>query len=264
MQQQINKDFKLNPAALGFKANNNGLIGKGPNTSTKAPKSFANELLKTSQELHDREEISFEQEEITNEAFAENQNPKAHKTIKTTSSFGAAIQKEIIDQQEKDHLKDHQENIKEAFKSEENYESMQDAYQSQEKYQQDENVKAAASQEGHKQITNAVREGNVAPQEARQDNGNDRKKQLANWEDMAPKIMEDPTNKAIRIDIPGLVDIETLIVRMKNGQVSVQAVGEKDTMAKLQASENLLGNKLREKNIQLASLQAFDAGLVKR
>ncbi len=127
-----------------------------------------------------------------------------------------------------------------------------------------ETVKATSLQAHQAEVHDAAREGNVAEREARQHNGNDRKKQLANWEDLAPRITEDIKNRAVRIDIPGLNDIETLIVRMQQGQVSVQAVGDNKVMQSLQGREAELKSRLASKNIQLASFQAFDARRVNK
>ena len=118
---------------------------------------------------------------------------------------------------------------------------------------------ANASQEhNQKQATEAVREGNVEQQQAQQEQANDRKQQLANWDELAPRIIEDPLNRAVRIDIPGVVDVETLIVRMKQNSVSIQAVGSKSAMDSLQARESELSQKLRSHNVTLGQLQAFD------
>ncbi len=122
-----------------------------------------------------------------------------------------------------------------------------------------ETVRATNVQAHQAEVHDAVREGNVAEREAQQHNGNDRKKQLANWEDLAPRITEDIKNRAVRIDIPGLNDIETLIVRMQKNQVTVQVVGDGKVMDALQSREAELKSRLASKNIQLADFQAFDA-----
>lgn len=133
------------------------------------------------------------------------------------------------------------------------------------KYTQSETIKAAVMQENQKTVTNAVKEGNVAQQEARHyEDGNSRKKQLANWEEFTPRITEDTLNKAVRIDIPGLADLQTLIVRMKQGSVTIQAVGSRDTMERLKASQPQIAGKLQEKNVKLATLQVFDSSAVKK
>ena len=79
----------------------------------------------------------------------------------------------------------------------------------------------------------------------------------------APKVVEDPVNKAVRIDIPGMNDIETLIVRMNRGAVGIQVVGSKDAMGRLMSGESELAKKLREHNIVLDSLKAFDGDVLR-
>jgi len=130
------------------------------------------------------------------------------------------------------------------------------------KYSKSETTMAAAAQENNKVLTEAYREGNVAQEQTAHHDSNDRKKQLAKWEELAPRIIEDPKNRAVRIDIPGLNDVETLIVRMKQDSVHVQIVGDKSTMERLQSSESELSRKLRDHNVKLASLQAFDSASV--
>ena len=125
-----------------------------------------------------------------------------------------------------------------------------------------ETVKATITQAHQPEQHDAVREGNVGEREARHQESNDRKKQLANWEELAPRITEDIKNRAVRIDIPGLGDIETLIVRMQKNQVLIQAVGNHSAMKSLQGREAELKAKLASKNIYMGSLQAFDANKV--
>jgi predicted transposase YbfD/YdcC len=128
-----------------------------------------------------------------------------------------------------------------------------------------ETLMATAVQDHQKTITEAVKEGNVAERESsNHQDANDRKRQLANWQDLAPRIIEDTKNRALRIDIPGIYDIETLIVRMTNANVSVQAVGSKDAMSLLQAREAELRTRLNAKNVGLTKLQVFDSEMVKR
>ena len=66
-----------------------------------------------------------------------------------------------------------------------------------------EQVKAHAMQE--KVATEAAQEGNVGERESQSDPEKERKKQLNNWELLAPRVIEDTKNRAIRLDIPGLM-----------------------------------------------------------
>ncbi len=139
--------------------------------------------------------------------------------------------------------------------------SLHSNHKLEEQLSESEAVKATLAQ-AH-QVDNAVKEGNVGEREAHHQHGNDRRKQLQNWEELAPSITEDIKNRAVRIDIPGLIDIETLIVRMQKNQVLVQAVGKDSVMEALQGREAELKSRLASKNIKLSSLQAFDAKKVK-
>lgn len=128
------------------------------------------------------------------------------------------------------------------------------------KYTSSESTMATTAQSNHKVVTNAVKEGNVSEQQARQQHneGNDRKKQLANWQEMAPRIIEDIKNRAVRIDIPGVYDLQTLIVRMQQNQVVIQAVGSESAMTALKDREGELKSRLGKKNITVAQLDTFD------
>lgn len=155
--------------------------------------------------------------------------------------------------------------IREIKKTHEAEEGIKDAEEVSSKYQTNETVKASVSQENQKAIVNAVREGNVAQQESQnQNDGNERKRQLANWEDLAPRVTEDTVNRAVRIDIPGLNDIETIIVRMKRDAVSMQVVGSKDAMERLHLNQAELVRNLKDKNVKMASLQVFDGDIVRK
>ncbi len=144
-----------------------------------------------------------------------------------------------------------------------NEESTKDAEEIASKFSKSETTVADVGQLNHKQVTEAIREGNVAQQDSPNNDSGSRRKQLENWEDLAPKVVEDPVNKAVRIDIPGINDIETLIVRMNRGAVGIQVVGSKDAMGRLMSGESELAKKLREHNIVLDSLKAFDGNVLR-
>lgn len=148
----------------------------------------------------------------------------------------------------------------EAAKRQGQDESKRSAEDLQNKFSSNESSVANAGQENQKHITDAVREGNVGEQQQQaQDSSDERKEQLANWEDLAPKVIEDPKNRAVRIDIPGLAEVETIIVRMNGNKVSIQTVGDGKTMQKLQAREQELVSKLSAHNISLDTLKTFDS-----
>jgi len=152
----------------------------------------------------------------------------------------------------------------EALKRQSSQESLQEAQEVQNKFSTDETTMATASQENQKQITDAIKEGNAAEQEQAQSQDEQRNQQLANWEDLAPRLVEDAKNRAVRIDIPGLPQLETLIVKMQGSAVTIQAVGDKKIMQKLQAYQGQLGSKLSSKDIALADLKTFDRELLNK
>lgn len=143
-------------------------------------------------------------------------------------------------------------------------EAMMDAEETSSKFHHSETLAADVGQLNHKQVTEAIREGNVAQQDSPNNDSGSRRKQLENWEDLAPKVIEDPVNKAVRIDIPGINDIETLIVRMNRGAVGIQVIGSKDAMGRLIGGESELAKKLRDHNIVLDSLKAFDGNALRQ
>jgi len=261
----VQKGFIANQ--MNFKAsgpqnlNANSLISNS-STKTQNKLSFANEFIKVQHEAKtQRDNQSFNQQ-LDNqnfnpkEATTKNQNPvSSNFSSGFANQFEQSIQKDLKQVRDKEASKETQKNI---FREESN----KDSHELHAKYNSSEATMANAVQEHHKQATEAVREGNVAEQQAAYDHSKERKRQLANWEDLAPRIIEDPKNRAVRIDIPGLADLETIIVRIKQGEVSIQTVGEKYTMEKLQSNQAALSKKLREHNIQLGTLQTFDSALV--
>ena len=126
-------------------------------------------------------------------------------------------------------------------------------------YSSDESTKAAVAQENSQAITEGVKEGNVAQQEQRQSEDGQRKQQLANWELLAPRLIEDSKNRAIRLDIPDVHDIQTVIVRMGQSGVDIQAVGSADMVDGFANRAGLLRGALAKKNIKLGAVRAFDA-----
>ncbi len=256
-----------NPTHLkaGIKVNAHAPIKTGPqNLKANQQLSFANQLTKLKQDAaqeRTNQEFTateFNPAEITNSAFQkqEDSSPtkKSHSSIYQHKGNDKVSEEEILKS-----LRQRESNREQAEYSESSDPSYADINQ---ELTSSEDVKAALAQAHQAEIHDAAREGNVAEREPREQNGNSRKKQLANWEDLAPRITEDAKNRAVRIDIPGLNDLETLIVRMQKNQVSIQAVGRGSVMSSLQSREAELKSRLASKSIQLASLQAFDANTV--
>ena len=70
--------------------------------------------------------------------------------------------------------------------------------------------------------------------------------------------LEDTKNKAVRVDIPGLKDIQTVIVRMNQNKVQIQAVGSGET-AKLFENQGMIKALLARRNVAVDKIQVFDA-----
>ena len=256
VQNQMN--FKANgPQGL----NANSLISS-TRTKPQGKLSFANEFVKVQEAASEARNAKhvINQEPVLNESTKPNSSPRV------TQSLSAALGENLSAEAQAELKKlDNQELQKEIQKIAKHEKSTKDSHELSSKLHSSETTMASAVQDHQSkqhQATEAIREGNVDAQQAAYDHAQERKRQLANWEDLAPRIIEDPKNRAVRIDIPGLVDLETIIVRIKQGEVSIQTVGEKKVMERLQASEASLGKKLREHNIQLGTLQTFDASVV--
>ncbi len=172
------------------------------------------------------------------------------------------IESQVLDtklsEQMQDKLKDLRDSdqVKEQLQARSSEEAARTSEELTAKYSSTETQVAQVAQVNEKQITEAMQQGNV--DQNQQQDANDRGTQLENWDELAPRIVEDAVNQAVRLDIPGLKDIETLIVRMNGGKVSIQAVGSDKTMAALQSQEAILAGVLAQHNVSLGSLQAID------
>ena len=81
---------------------------------------------------------------------------------------------------------------------------------------------------------------------------------MAQWEILAPRLMEDGKNKAIRLDIPDVEDVKTVIVRMRGNNVDIQAIGSKDLVSIFKTKEGILRSILAKKNVRMGETQIFD------
>lgn len=223
-------------------------------------KSFANEFVAVRQELAQaRTAPNPTLVEQTQVAKPTSQSPTETQAQTVMPGFSQSIAQDVKTQMRKQELE------REVSKVQRSEESLEDAHELSNKFNSSEAVSAQVGQVNHKQVTEALREGNLAEQEANyQDSSNERKRQLANWEELAPSIIEDPNNRAVRIDIPGINDLETLIVKMNHGKVGIQLVGSKDAMNQLMASEAELASKLSKHKIALEKFQAFDGDMLRK
>jgi ribosomal protein S17E len=241
----------------------NAFIAKGPNKV-----SFAKEMsnLQNANELIKSENLDPAlNQNITQEALTPEQEVSKFKSVLSQALANKGMDFDSLAPEVKEKLALMQDAVKqEAVKRQGQDESNRNAEDLKNKFSTNETTAANVSQENQKQITDAVREGNVAQQEQAQDKSDQRKQQLANWEDLAPRVVEDPKNRAVRIDIPGLPEIETIIVRMNGNKVSIQTVGEGKIMDRLQSREQELVSKLSSHNISLDSLKTFDSAALNK
>lgn len=118
---------------------------------------------------------------------------------------------------------------------------------------------AQAAQDKQEQVNQAA--GNAQKQQE-QSAEEQRKQQLANWEILAPRILEDGKNKAIRLDIPDVEDIKTIIVKMRGNSVDIQAIGSKDLVKIFKTKEGILRSTLAKKNLKMGSARVLDAAAI--
>jgi hypothetical protein len=260
MQQGVNNNQVISDKT---KLNANALMAKGPQNKA----SFASELqsMQNANALMQEEAVQNEALAKTFSSLADAQDPEKFKAVLKDALAQQGIDLENLSPEMKEKLALMQDAVKqEALKRQSSQESLQEAQEVQNKFSTDETTMATASQENQKQITDAIKEGNAAEQEQAQSQDEQRNQQLANWEDLAPRLVEDAKNRAVRIDIPGLPQLETLIVKMQGSAVTIQAVGDKKIMQKLQAYQGQLGSKLSSKDIALADLKTFDRELLNK
>lgn len=192
------------------------------------------------------------------------QDPKSKIKQEVVSSTNATLKKAVVNPEQKI-ATGAQEAIKEQQKQTLQSAEAQDAEDLAGKHKTSEAAMADASQANQKQVNDAIKEGNVDEQRAREEEANSRKQQLANWQELAPTIVEDIKNRAVRIDIPGLTDVETLIVRMKSANaVDIQAVGSKAAMDMLRNAKGALGARFAKHGMKVNDLKTFFSGDVNK
>jgi hypothetical protein len=254
-KQQLGSGVNANVASHG-KFLNNGVQSK----------SFAQEmaaLLADGQEIPNELKAKMEEmgisDQINNEPNALGKRTNTSKATMRSSEALTGIEENLNKAQaDKENLR--QEDVRKAFNQSRAEEHEERA--SEEKkhyYSSNEATIATAAQENSKAITEAAREGNVGQQEQRQSEDGNRQQQLANWELLAPRLIEDSVNRAIRLDIPDVEDIQTVIVRMGQSGVTIQAIGSEDMVNSFSTREGILRNALAKKNVRLDSVTAFDA-----
>lgn len=254
-RQQLGSGVNANVASHG-KFLNNGVQSK----------SFAQEmaaLLANGQEIPDELKAKMDEMALSDQITSEpnTQGKKTNNSRATMKSHEALTDLEDNlnkAQADKENLR--QEDVRKAFNQSRAEEQAERVSEEKKHYYSSNEAKiATAAQENSKSITEAAREGNVAPQEQRQSEDGSRQQQLANWELLAPRLIEDSTNRAIRLDIPDVEDIQTVIVRMGQSGVTIQAIGSEDMVNSFSTREGVLRSALAKKNVKLDSVTAFDA-----
>jgi len=255
-KQQLGSGVNANVASHGKFLNNGGQA-----------KSFAQEmaaLLADGQEIPDELKAKMEEMNISDQIINKESNApgKKNNPSRTTMRSSEALTgaEENLNKAQTDKEKLRQEDVQKAFKQSrsEDY-AERTSEEKKHYYSSNEATMATAAQENSKAITEAAREGNVGQQEQRQSEDSGRQQQLANWELLAPRLIEDSANRAIRLDIPDVEDIQTVIVRMGQSGVTIQAIGSEDMVNSFSTREGVLRSALAKKNVKLDSISAFDA-----
>jgi len=113
---------------------------------------------------------------------------------------------------------------------------------------------ATVGQVNSKQVEEEI--ARQTKQDAIVDDANNRKKQLSQWHSLAPRIMEDVKLKAVRVDIPGVEDLHTLIVKsVGTKNVRIDVVGSDATMKLIKAKQADLQRRLGKHDINLTDLR---------
>jgi len=265
-KQDGGSSLAQNKPQAGFGAGNGMLShGKFLNNGGVQAKSFAQEmaaLANSGQELPEEVKSQLKQmNQDGSEGLDQNQllgkTNRGHNHAQQ-NGFGGA--EELLNKAQADKESLRQEDVRKSFESSRSKDNEERV--SEEKrhyYSSNESTMASVAQENSKTITEAAREGNVGQQEQRQSEDGQRQQQLANWELLAPRLIEDSKNRAIRLDIPDVEDIQTIIVRAGDSGVDIQAVGSESMVSGLASREGMLKAALSKKNVRLGSLKAFDA-----
>ena len=81
---------------------------------------------------------------------------------------------------------------------------------------------------------------------------------LARWEKFTPQVTEDITNMSVRIDIPLLNDVQSLVLRMHpDRSVSASLLGSKGMEDLIRQNKDKLDRKLRHHQLSLREFNTF-------
>ena len=243
---------------------------KGMASAVRPQGSFAQQMATmkskgvNAREVEDKQPSDDENSELNAEDIATEPEEALEKKLKDAKKKELAAQSQELSPEEAEKLKKEQ-NKKLAMQKQDAQRAAQESrgQDSAKRQQLDEDshfvsketTKADIAQEKQEQI-NAAKEGNQGQQQENQEE--QKKKQLANWELLAPQLMEDGKNKAIRLDIPDVDAVKTIIVRMKGGKIDMQAIGSKDLVKIFKSKEGMIRSALGKKNVKMGKLQVFD------
>lgn len=227
-----------------------------------AKKGFAEQLAEL---RNQQQQNKFDPNQNQAQEPAKAQTQEASGLLNTQSSDAT---QEIIKQAQKQlanqkHSQQHSELIKDRAKTGQEQSQLADADEQAHKLNTSESVKATAAQSNQKDITEAAKEGNTEQPQQKFESANDRKRQLARWHDLAPTIIEDHRNKAIRLDIPGTVDVQTVIVRqVGRNNIDVSAIGSTKAMRTFKSKSGELNARFRKHDMNLNDLKVYDMRVV--
>ena len=273
-QREQSHDFKQEPnvatkANPGNKLSNNKVAGKG--------KSFAQQMAALNSKTRNTNEVEKDQfadfdpsVDLNEEEFAKLPDDLKAKYIKERqnrqqkiNSNTAHVTPEEGDQQQLENsqrrISQQQQDTQRAMQQSQGQEAAQmQEIDEESHYESKQETIAHAAQEKQEQVNQAAAQQQQQQQTAEEH----RKQQLAHWEILAPRLLEDGRNKAIRLDIPDVDDVKTVIVKMRGNSVDVQAIGSKDLVKIFRTKEGMLRASLAKKNVRMGSTRVLDAAAI--
>lgn len=247
-----NLDLQGNPIknlAQGKMVNNNHL-------AQDSEVSFADKL----QELKNKQNP-----EALDEKLVSDKKPAAQQTEELVSEKKTGKQLKNFEAKQEEIIK-HQELQKQQAKTARMTDEAKDSLQKEasHKLKSSETEIASAAQANKKQLEDQAGQAHNAAGKAQEEQqqhqqSQERKHQLANWGLLQPRIAEDAKNMAVKLEIPGLNNFHTVIVKKipQKGLV-IQTVGDKGTMELFKRSSGLLKSNLSKKHkIRVANIDSF-------
>jgi len=86
---------------------------------------------------------------------------------------------------------------------------------------------------------------------------------IERWEKFAPTITDDITKRSVRIDIPLLHDVQSLVLRMnKDGSISATLLGSEEMARLIKENKDKLNNRLKHHHLSLKEFNAYTEGVM--